>query len=157
MAWLALSRSPWLARIGGALSLIGAMTLAAFIAQDDMTYNMAQLGSSPPFVALWDRFNSDPVMTGYLVLFIVGIVLGPLLLGIALGQARVIPLWAASVLILSRLILVIAFPAHLDSRFVDPIAYALLFFGSIPAALAMLKFREEKAAARAGASSLPTL
>ena len=145
MAWLAMSRSPWLASIGGALSLMGTMTFAVFIAQDDMTYDMAQLGSSTSYVALWDRFNGDIVMTVYLVLFIVGIVLGPLLLGIALGRARVIPLWAASVLVLSRLILIIAFPAHIDSRYVDPISYALLFLGSIPAALAMLRFRKKEA------------
>lgn len=156
MAWLAMSRSPWLARIGGALSLMGAMTFASFIAQDDMTYNMAQLGSSTPYVALWDRFNSDMVMTVYLVLFIVGIVLGPLLLGIALGRSRVIPLWAASVLVLSRLILVIAFPAHIDSRYVDPISYALLFLGSIPAALAMLRLRDEQVLVPAGEEPAPT-
>jgi hypothetical protein len=42
------------------------MTNIAFIAQSDMTYDMAQLGSSPQFVALWDRFNGDAVMTVFL-------------------------------------------------------------------------------------------
>jgi hypothetical protein len=147
MAWLAMSRSPWLASIGGALSLIGTMTTVAFTAQSDMTYDMAQLGSSPQFIALWDRFNSDAVMTVFLVLFIVGFVVGPLLLGIALGRARVIPLWAASAIVLSRLLLIIAFPAHLNSSSVEPGAYGLFFLGSIPAALAMLKFREKEKSA----------
>jgi len=96
MASLAMSRSPWLASLGGALSLIGTMTTVAFTALSDMAYDMAQLGSSPQFVALWDRFNSDALMTAFLVLFIIGFVGGPILLGIALGRARVIPLWAAS-------------------------------------------------------------
>lgn len=147
MASLSMSRSPWLASIGGALSLIGTMTTVAFIAQSDMTYNMAQLRSSPQFIALWDRFNGDAVMTVFLDLFIVGFVVGPILLGIALGRARVIPLWAASAIVLSRLLLIIAFPAHLNSSYVEPVAYVLFFLGSIPAAPAVLKFREKEGSA----------
>lgn len=144
MAWLAISRSPWLASIGGALSLIGTMTNVAFIAQSDMTDNMAQLGSSTQFVALWDRFNGDAVMTVFLDLFIVGFVFGPIFLGIALRRARVIPLWAASAIVLSRLLLIIAFPANLNPSYVEPIAYGLFFLGCIPVALAMLRFREKE-------------
>jgi magnesium-transporting ATPase (P-type) len=144
MASLAMPRSPWLASIGGALSLIGTMTTVAFTALSDMTYDMAQLGSSPQFIALWDRFNSDALMTAFLVLFILGFVGGPTLLGIALGRARVIPLWAASAIVISRLILIIAFPAHLNSSYFEPATYGLLFLVCIPAALAMLKFREKE-------------
>jgi hypothetical protein len=86
-------------------------------------------------------------MTVFLDLFIVGFVVGPTLLGIALGRARVIPLWAASAIVLSRLLLIIAFPAHLNSSYVEPVAYGLFFLGSIPAALAMLKFREKEGSA----------
>lgn len=144
MASLAMSRSPWLASIGGALSLIGTMTNVSFVAQSDMTYNMAQLGSSTQFIALWDQFNSDAIMSVFLGIFILGFVFGPILLGIALGRARVIPLWAASAIVLSRLLLIIAFPAHLNSSYVEPIAYGLFFLGCIPAALAMFKLSNGK-------------
>ncbi len=144
MTSLAISRSPWLASIGGALSLIGTMTNVSFVAQSDMTYNMAQLGSSTQFIALWDRFNSDAIMTVFLDLFILGFVFGPILLGIALGRARVIPLWAASAIVLSRLLLIIAVPAHLNSSYVEPIAYGLFFLGCLPAALAMFKLSNSK-------------
>ena len=147
MTSLAMSRSPWLASIGGALSLIGTMTTTAFIIQSDMTYDMAQIGNSPQFIVLWNRLNSDALMTAFLILFIAGFVGGPLLLGIALGRARAIPLWAASAIVLSRLLLIIAFPAHLNSSIVDPVSYGLFLLGSIPAAFAMLKFKKEEKSA----------
>ncbi|GER82199.1 MAG: hypothetical protein IMW90_22190 [Thermogemmatispora sp.] len=147
MVSLAMSRSPWLASIGGVLSLIGMMTTIAFAAQSDMTYDMAQLGSSPQFIALWNRFNSDTFMTACLILFIIGFVGGPLLLGIALGRARAIPLWAAAAIVLSRLLPIIAFPAHLNSSITDPVSYGLFLLGSIPAAFAMLKLRKEEESA----------
>ncbi len=83
-------------------------------------------------------------MTACLVLFITGFVGGPLLLGIALGRARAIPLWAASAIVLSRLLPIIAFPAHLNFSITDPVSYGLFLLGSIPAAFAMLKLRKEE-------------
>lgn len=158
MALLAMRRSPWLATIGGAIALLGVTATAAFVAQDDLTSDMAQLGSSTQFVALWERFNGDTVMTVYLYLFVVGaLFLGPILLGIALGRARLIPVWAVTVIILSRLLQVAAFPTHINPNATETVTFALLFIGSVPAALAMLKFRDEVAPVHAGEEPAPTI
>ncbi len=82
MALLAMRGAPWLATIGGAIGMVGWITMAVFIGQDSLTYEMGQLGSSAQFVALWDQFNNNAVMSAYLYIFIIGHLLGPIILGI---------------------------------------------------------------------------
>jgi hypothetical protein len=138
MAGLAIRRSPWLATLGGFLAPVGAMTVAAFVALDGMTYEMARLGGGPAMVALWDQYNNGPINDAYTIIFIAGVVLGPILLAVALWRARAVPAWAAVLIVLSRLVLVVGFPLHLDSLYVDAVAYLLLFAASLPVALVQL-------------------
>jgi hypothetical protein len=63
--------------------------------------------------------------------------LGYVLLGIALARSRVIPLWAAGLFIVGIPFQMIAYPTRLG--ILQLICFALIFIGSIPAALAMLK------------------
>lgn len=51
LAALAMRGSPWLATIGGGLGLIGWLPFGALAAQDDLTYQMAQVGGGQQFVA----------------------------------------------------------------------------------------------------------
>jgi hypothetical protein len=143
MAALAMRRSPWLATIGGVLAPIGAMTVAAFVALDGFTYEMARMGGGARLVALWDRYNNGPVNDAYTVVFIFGVVFGPILLAVALGRARAIPGWAAGLIVLSRVVLFVGFPLHLDPLYLDTVAYALLFVGSLPAAREILSLMPE--------------
>jgi hypothetical protein len=98
MARLAMNGSPWLATIGGTLGLLGWAPFAALAAQDDLTRQMARLGSSELLGRLWERFNNDATMTLFLVVYIVGHLLAYVVLAIALRRAGVIPSWAAWVL-----------------------------------------------------------
>jgi hypothetical protein len=94
-------RAPWLASIGCLAGLSGLMAFMAFVAQSDLTNQMALLGGGQQFALLWDRFNTDPLMTVYLYMVILGMFLiGPLLLAIGLGRGHLIPAWAVWVLIL---------------------------------------------------------
>src|SRR6266487_4538072 len=61
MSLLGMRRSPWLATISAALSLVGWIPWSALIGIDDLAYDIAQAGSPPQLVALWTQFNSDPV------------------------------------------------------------------------------------------------
>src|SRR5437660_3607793 len=139
MAWLANRRSPWLASIGAFIALLGFLPLALYVGQDSLYYDIARLGSNPQFVDLAQRWNNDGIMAYYGIMFGLGTVFGPTLLGIALWRSRAIPVWAAICLTFSRLP-VFLFPFvsyHVESAIVLA-GVVLLFIGSIPAALAVL-------------------
>ena len=140
MAWLANRRSPWLASIGAFISLLGFLPLALYVGQDSLFYDIARWGSSPQFVDLAQRWNNDGIMTFYGIAFGVGTVFGPTLIGLALWRSRAIPVWAAICLTLSRLpVLLFPFvPYHVETAIVLA-GVVLLFIGSLPAALAVLR------------------
>jgi hypothetical protein len=150
MTLLALRRSPWLARIGGLLSITGFIAFVVFVGQVVQSRLMAQLGGGPRFVALWDRFNTDPVIVAYLYLFIIGMLIGPLLLGVGLGRTGVIPAWATWALILRAPIQVAGFLIHIGLS-IEVVTFALLLIGSIPVALALLTSSVDDAPQRVGA------
>ena len=136
MALLAMKRSPWLATLGGILGLLGWIPWSPLIALEALTYDMAQMGGGAQFAALWDRFNSDGVMTFFLLFYIVCHLVSAVLLGIAMGRAQVIPVWSAWALALTSPLTILAFPTH--STIVFYTVCVLFFVGSIPAALVML-------------------
>jgi len=139
LAGLALRRSPWLATIGGGLGLIGWLPWSALAAQDDLTFQMAQMGGGPQFVELWNRFTTDRTMGALTLIYVICHLSAYVLLGIALGRARIIPPWAAWSLVLTSPITLIAFPTHLHELLY--LVIALWFVGSVPAALAVWRSR----------------
>lgn len=149
MTLLAMRRSPWLASIGGFLSITGYMAFVVFVGQEVQSRLMAQMGGGQQLATLWDRFNTDPVITAYLYIFIIGMLIGPMLLGIGLGRARLIPMWAMWALILRVPLQVAGFPTHIGLS-IEFVTFGLLLIGSIPVALALLKFADEKVPAPAG-------
>ena len=94
---LAIRRSPRLAMTGGALALAGWGTLPIWAGQDNLTYLMGKIGSNPQLVHLWNQFNTTGTNT-YLYIFIIGHLLGPLLLAVALRRARMLPRWSPIVI-----------------------------------------------------------
>lgn len=140
MAWLAMRRSPRLASIVMLIVFISIFPVAAFSAQDALTYDLAHMGNNPLFVTIAQQFNNDGVMSYYNAMFIVGTVFAPMLIGIALWRVRVVPIWAAVLITFSRL-LVFLYPIvpGLPAIYIQLLSWGLLFIGSIPAALAMLK------------------
>ena len=144
LAGLALRRSPWLATIGGGLGLIGWLPWSALAAQDDLTFQMAQMGGGPQFVELWNRFTTDRTMGALTLIYVICHLSGYVLLGIALARARIIPPWAAWSLVLTSPITLIAFPTHLHELLY--LVIALWFVGSVPAAVAVWRGRLEEPA-----------
>jgi hypothetical protein len=142
MAWLASRRSPWLASIGGIVALLGFFPLALYVGQDSLYYDLARWGGDSRLVDLAQRWNTDGIMTYYGIAFGLGTVLGPTLLGIALWRSRAVPSWAAIFLILGRLpaFLFLAVPYRVATAIVL-VGVVLLFIGSIPAAVAVARYR----------------
>ena len=144
MAWLAMRRAPWLASIVMFLGFISMIPLAAFSAQDALTYDLTRMGSNPVLLTIAQTFNDDGVMSYYNAMFIVGTILVPTLIGISLWWVRAVPIWAAVLITFSRL-LVFLYPIlpSLPAIYLQLLSWALLLIGSIPAAAAILKSRSE--------------
>ena len=137
---VAMKRSPWLATIGIACGLAGSLGWFLAAGQVVQTYNMAQIGNTPVYLALGRLTTSEWITIVYFIFWIGGHLLGYVLLGIALGRARVVPLWAACLIVAGVPFQMIAYPTRLG--ILQVLGFALVFIGSIPAALAMLKFRD---------------
>ena len=140
MSLLGMRRAPWLATISAALSLVGWIPWAALMGLDDLAYDINQIGRTAQFVALWTHFNGDPVMTIYLVIYVIGHLLSAVVIGFMLGRLHLIPAWAAWAFALTSPLTITIILIH-NLVFQDILKYllcALWIVGAIPAALAML-------------------
>ena len=137
---LAMNRAPWLATIGIVCGFVGSVVWSLFAGESFWIGAAAHVGFDAQFfmlgkayVATWEVF----VMHGG---WVIGHLLAYVLLGIALARARVIPRWAAWLLIVSPLLMgPIAYGTGLG--LLQILGFVLVFIGSIPAAFAMLKIR----------------
>ena len=144
MVWLAMRRAPWWASSAALLIILGMFPLAIFAGQDSLSYDIARMGSHPVLLTLARQFDTDGVMSYYNVMFDIGSIFGPTLLGIALWRARAIPVWAALLITISRPLALLypLLPLQWQLGFLVQIpSCLLLFIGSIPAAVAILKGR----------------
>ena len=77
--------------------------------------------------------------------WVIGHLLGYLVIGASLIRSRAIPLWAASLFILGVPFQGAGYGAH--QSVLQLLCFALIFIGSIPAALALLRQRKAEAPA----------
>jgi hypothetical protein len=143
MSLLGMRRAPGLATLCAALSLVGWIPWAALIVLDDLAVTISQTGSTPQLEALWAQVNGDPVMTTFLLVYIIGHLLSAVLIGLMLGRLRLIPAWAAWAFALTSPLTIFVFPVH-TLVVQDVLKYlicAFLIVGAIPAAFAMLRGR----------------
>ncbi len=139
---LAMKRSPWLATLGVACGFAGSIVWGLIAGQIALLDGMAQIGNNSIFVTIENHYYSNWMTFTFAIAWVVGHLLGYVLLGIALARARVIPLWAASLIIASAPLMgPIAYGTGLG--LLQVLAFVLVFIGSIPAALAMLKGKEQ--------------
>jgi hypothetical protein len=141
MSLLGMRRAPGLATVSAALSLVGWIPWSALIALDDLAYDIAQAGSPPELGALWLRFNGDPVMISYLLIYVVGHLLSTVLIGIMLARLRIVPGWAAWAFALTSPLTMAYFAVHtIEVRYaLRYLICALWIIGAIPAAFVMFK------------------
>ena len=140
MSLLGMRRAPWLATISAALSLVGWIPWAALMGLDALASDINQIGSTAQFAALWTHFNGDPVMTTYLLIYIIGHLVSAVLIGFMLGRLHLVPVWAAWAFALTSPLTIVIILIH-SLVFQDVLKYlicALWIIGAIAAALALL-------------------
>ncbi len=152
---LAMKRSPWLATLGIACGFAASIVWGPIAGQMALIDGMAQIGTNPVFVTIENHYYSNWMTLAFGIGWVVGHVLGYVLLGIALARARVIPLWAACLIVASAPLMgPIAYGTGLG--LLQVLGYVLVFIGSIPAALAMLKLRDGQVSMPLGEEPAPT-
>ncbi len=139
LGWLALRRSPWLATFGIICGLVGSLPWPLLTGQLALAYSIAQMGDSPSLLELANRFTSNWMVALLLLSWVIGHLLGYMLLGIALIRSRAIPRWAAILIVASVPFQMIAYP--LNQGVFQIIGFAMVLIGSVPAAYAMWHFR----------------
>ncbi|HKF38862.1 MAG TPA: hypothetical protein VKB35_18345, partial [Ktedonobacteraceae bacterium] len=139
---LAMKRSPWLSSIGIALGFIGSVVWSLLMGESFWVNSAAHLHVDAQFFMLGKAYVANWAVFAMHGGWIIGHLLGYVLLGIALLRARVIPRWAAWLLVVSPVLMgPLAYGTGLG--LLQVLGYGMVFVGSIPAAVAMLKWRKE--------------
>ncbi|HEV2655477.1 MAG TPA: hypothetical protein VGT82_10980 [Ktedonobacteraceae bacterium] len=144
---LAMKRSPLLATIGMVCGLVGTLPWGFFVWPEALGDVMTKTDNRAAFLAVWHGVASEGVIVFLQYSWVVGHLLGYVLLGIALGRARVVPLWAACLIVIAIPFQAVAYIAN--QGIFQLLSYALIFVGSIPAALVMMKGSEQETIAPA--------
>jgi hypothetical protein len=149
LGMLAMKRSPWLATLGMACGFAAGIVWGVIADQIAVLYGMAQIGINPLFVRVENHVFANWMTLAFGAFWVIGHQLGYVLLGIALVRARAIPLWAAILIIVSVLVMgPIAYGTN--HGLLQVLGYGLVFIGSLPAAFAMVKARDEQVVAPLG-------
>ncbi len=136
-------RLPVLALIATPLATLGWTMVAVGAILDAVAYEMARAGAtSAASAALLDRMGGNPTVIVLLVLFLVGHLLGTLLLGVGLVLTRRVPLWAGLAIIGGDLLHPVAY-LGLHSQPLDVLAYVILLAGMTAAARTVLMTPDE--------------
>ena len=124
-------RAPVLGLVGGILSIAGFVAMMIAVVNDQVVIALADTAALRPAAA--DALDSSPawVLNVVLVVFLGGMLIGGIVLGVALLRSRVVPAWAAWAVIAAPFV---SFAAHaVDRQAVDvasglmtAVAYALL-------------------------------
>jgi hypothetical protein len=134
--------APRLAVIGGSVAFAGWLAgLISLGGSDVLMLHAAKLPDRQAAVSLVTSVVNDPGFVGPEAVFIIGHLLGMLLLGFALWRSRAVPAWAAALVgagsILHLLVHNLAGP-------VDAAAYGLMAVGMIACAVRLLQMADEQ-------------
>jgi hypothetical protein len=135
---LAMKRSPWLATIGIIAGWIGSVPWG-FIAEGQYWLNaISNIGNDTTLTAIKPFYLANGVILTVAGGWVIGHLFGYVFLGAALLRARSISRWASWMIIISAPIMgPLAY--GLGSGYLQVAGFALVFVGSIPAAMALMR------------------
>lgn len=123
------NQTPRLAPVAVAMFLVGWLFVLGPVMLDRVQLQLATSGlPRDEAVAVVGRLEADAGISVIFGVFIIGHTLGAILLGVALGRTRFIPLWAAASLVIAAVLHPIA-RVGLGSKWLDVVAFGLLALG----------------------------
>jgi hypothetical protein len=135
---LAMKRSPWLATLGMAAGLAGSIPWAWIAGgQVGLIVTFSDLAPNHLFVVIEHQLAANPVVFFLATAWVLGHLLGYLLLGIGLARGQAIPRWAAW-FITAGAILMGPIAYGTGQGALQIAGYGLVLIGSIPAAVAIM-------------------
>jgi len=147
---LAGPRAPRLTLAGGTVAFVAWLAGLISLGASDLLYDhAAQLSDRASAVAVVHAVTSDAAFVIPEVLFIVGHVLGLLLLGIALWRGRAVPRWAAGLVGLAP---VVQFLVNDQGDAVNACAFGLFLIGMAACAVTLLRTPPEPTLVSAAAT-----
>ncbi len=141
LGMLARRHSPRLGTAGLVLAFAAFMSLfwSTAAGADNVALGAARIGMSPAVTGrLLDSMGAIPVIGLASNLFVLGHIIGLILLGIALWRGRVVPAWAAWMIAISQIlhfIFAVIVPVHA----LDGLAWGLTALGFAAAALVLVR------------------
>ena len=140
-ARLAWQRAPVLAFIGGGLSALGWMAGLMSIGTGQIAlYQGAQMADRAAAATLIDAMNGDPVYGTLVGIFVIGHIVGMILLGVALWRSRAAARWAASCYVAYP---ILHFVSGMTHPLLDRAATLLLLAGSVMLAITVTRTAAE--------------
>jgi hypothetical protein len=137
-------RSPVLGAVGGGLALVGWAVVPFLVVSDVIAYEMSRLDpGSTQFAQLWERIQDNPTLVALGAVFVLGHVVGMLLLAAGLARGRLVPTWAAAAVAVGTLVHPVAVMA-LANRPLDVLAHSLVLVGLVPAAARTLRMTDDE-------------
>jgi len=134
---VALRCSPWLAALGMIAGLLGTLQWGILVPIEALFAVMAKTLNGSDFIPLANAVSAEGVIVYFQLAWVIGHLLGFALLGAALWRARVIPHWAAALIVLGVPLQALAYPLSLGALQIA--GFLLVFVGSIPVAQALLQ------------------
>ena len=132
-ARLARPGAPKLAFFGGGLAAFGWLAGLMSIGTEQVAlYQGSKLADQAGAAALIDRMNGDPVFGALVGIFVIGHVLGMIILGAALWRSRAVARWVAALFIAYP---ILHFAAHQTSSAVDVAAGVILLVSAVAIAV----------------------
>lgn len=142
-------RAPLLGTLGMVLAVVGFSSLYSVGIGDPLALSAARIGLDPGDTArLLDDVQGLPAISLASVFFVLGHILGVVLLGIALWRVKLIPAWAGLALVVSQPMHAV-FAVGVPNAALDALAWGLTAVGFAAAALTIT--RSEDAASTSGA------
>jgi hypothetical protein len=144
---VAVRGAPVLGTIGAVLAVAGYSSLFIGVLPPDIAgLAAAQAGVDNATTAqILDQMAAHPSAAIALMLFVLGHILGTVLLGVALWKGRLVPAWAALVLIVSQP-LHLVFAVVVSNRLLDAAAWSLTAVGFAAAGAALVRASSRVAA-----------
>ena len=150
-----LRRSPWFAMLGMAAGWVGAMPWAFISDQSFLLVDMTRFQSDGVFANLETAYIQDPHIFLIAAGWVLGHLLGYVLLGIAFVRSGLVPRWSGVLLVVATPVMgPLAYGSGLN--ILQILAYVLVAVASLPVARVLLASRSPEAPHAHGAASSST-
>lgn len=127
--------------VAGALLVLGAHATMGFYAISGIEYEMARHGLDQTEMAkLVDQLEDSGILTPVWILFLIGIVIGSILLAIATWRGKTIPVWASAAIVVAA---VLGFFGGDDKAF-EIAGFVVLLVGLGTLGLTFLRMTDEE-------------